>query len=428
MPTPREANVSKYLQSYAEAEISAVKPLFCGKQHITSATPNYHCALMIPCFDEQPDFFFRLMTRNDIRNILVIIVINQADGSATNNNNVHLFNEIRKHAQTHSTQDNLHFFTLDPFDVLVVDRFSPGQQIPIKQGVGLARKIGGDIATACFALELLQTPWLYSTDADAHLPRNYFSQCDLDTTHNVAQVFSFSHHNNHSPIALATKHYEQAIKYYRDGLAWAKSPYAFYTLGSTLAISICAYTQVRGFPKRAGGEDFYVLNKLAKLGNIQYLPNICIELDARISQRVPFGTGPAVQTLMENSNEMHYYNPDVFNELKTWLQWSTHMLPHLCLNDDIDALQWQHTAPISEDTKTALDALGFDNFLSHATEQCATSKSFIKHFHTWFDAFRTLKFVRHLSEHSFPQRPLSECLYASKRWKTELNLDPTPSN
>ena len=48
-------------------------------------------------------------------------------------------------------------------------------------------------------------------------------------------------------------------------MKYARSPYAFHTIGSTMAVSANHYAKVRGFPKREAGEDFYLLNKLAKV-------------------------------------------------------------------------------------------------------------------------------------------------------------------
>src|SRR5690606_25103359 len=56
------------------------------------------------------------------------------------------------------------------YDVLLIDRHSPGWQLPIKAGVGLARKIGGDVVAAWFAAGAIESPWWLSTDADVRLP------------------------------------------------------------------------------------------------------------------------------------------------------------------------------------------------------------------------------------------------------------------
>ena len=106
---------------------------------------------------------------------------------------------------------------------------------------------------------------------------------------------------------------------------FAGSPYAFHTIGSTMAVSAVHYAKVRGFPKREAGEDFYLLNKLAKVGSVLELDvgtdDGAIEIDSRRSDRVPFGTGAAVNKitgLADPVREFQFYDPEVFGLLKTW--------------------------------------------------------------------------------------------------------------
>ena len=80
------------------------------------------------------------------------------------------------------------------------------------------------------------------------------------------------------------------------------------------------YAQSAGFPKLAAGEDFYLLNKLAKIGKIIPLKiiNQPIYIQARISNRTPFGTGPALDKIIDNSNNSQ--NQDIlkkYEPLKT---------------------------------------------------------------------------------------------------------------
>ena len=123
-----------------------------------------------------------------------------------------------------------------------------------------------------------------------------------------------------------TQLYEYSLRYYVAGLSYAGSPYAFHTIGSTLAVNAVHYARVRGFPRRQAGEDFYLLNKLAKVGSVRQLSaeTDCepIDIAARRSDRVPFGTGAAVGKLMELENpatEFLLYHPAVFGLLRGWL-------------------------------------------------------------------------------------------------------------
>ncbi len=118
---------------------------------------------------------------------------------------------------------------------------------------------------------------------------------------------------------LATALYELRLHHYVRGLEYAGSPYAFHTLGSCLAVSFEGYAQVRGFPKRSGGEDFHLLNKLAKTGPVIRLAGDCIELASRHSQRAPFGTGAAVARISNAGMPLTlplFYHPACFAALR----------------------------------------------------------------------------------------------------------------
>ena len=109
-------------------------------------------------------------------------------------------------------------------------------------------------------------------------------------------------------------------------MKYARSPYAFHTIGSTMAVNAFHYAKVRGFPRRQAGEDFYLLNKLAKVGAIRQLSEETecesIDIAARLSDRVPFGTGAATGKIMEledPAREYLFYHPAVFGLLRGWL-------------------------------------------------------------------------------------------------------------
>ena len=154
-------------------------------------------------------------------------------------------------------------------DLYLHDMENNGGPTPADLGVGLARKTGCDLA--------LQ--WMHEGAISGAVDLQYRCRCDAAarllqqlegiTREAVAAVFPFLHVPGTAPaIDRATTLYELRLHQYVLGLEYAASPYAHHTLGSCLAVKADAYAQVRGFPKRAGAEDFYLLNKLAKLGAI----------------------------------------------------------------------------------------------------------------------------------------------------------------
>src|SRR6202022_2192121 len=169
------------------------------------------------------------------------------------------------------------------------------------QGVGLARKVGNDVALALAAGDRLSSGWLHNTDADTLLPRDYFDQMTGVPEKAAAAIYFFEHRFEKDPgLAEAARLYEISLRYYVLGLAWAESPYAYQSMGSCVVISRDAYAAVRGFPRKNAAEDFYVLNKLAKVGSIFRLAGSPVLLEGRPSDRVPFGTGRAIRDLVSS--------------------------------------------------------------------------------------------------------------------------------
>ena len=383
--------VVKYLATYGEPEARL----------ITSANPpwpqasRFQDVLVIPAYRESPDFFYRLAdSLMRYHSLLLIVVVNQPDTVAsTVPENAHLWATIATRTSSIWRNEHLHLLNLEGTlsAVLLVDRFSH-LAIPGKQGVGLARKIGADLALTLMNLGYISQPWIYSSDADAHLPIDYFSALPASAQQQyAAAVYPFLHLCNDDDIGRATRLYEQRMHHYVNGLRAAGSPYAYHTLGSALAIRDTSYAQVRGFPKRSGAEDFYLLNKAAKVGPILSLTTSPIQIEARPSDRVPFGTGPAINRLLTDKdadNAAIFYHPDVFAHLHQWLI----LMPDTRVYPIADL-------SLPEITKRALAELGIEQASRAARKTSNTQDNYNKHMHTWFDGFKTLRFIHLLRDH-----------------------------
>lgn len=393
--------IDKYLRLYAEPE--------CAELEDFPPLSARHC-LVIPCYKETADFARRLAVSALCScDTLIIVVINQPPGAVESLNQQlwdyflqHTLVWQKKHVSLFSTNSaRLHW--------LVVDRFSEGLTIDAKQGVGLARKLGCDLAAFLLARNSADTRWICTTDADAHLPDDYFAALASCSEHTSAAVFSVRHIPTpeiEPAIFSATQSYERALHYYVDGLAWAGSPYAFPTIGSALAVTLQAYCESRGFPRRAGGEDFYLLNKLAKLGPVVWLQNTVIQIEARISARTPFGTGPAVQKILElnNAEDFLYYAPEVFSDLRIWLQHIPTVWQRLQNQEHPLQNLPQHIQDVLGDS-------GINALWGHIRRQIDNSQQCERAIHHWFDAFQTLKFIRRLQDQYYPAQPLRICLH-----------------
>lgn len=391
------AATEKYLLKYAEPEVSLLTSLGERLDHAFK-----HC-VCIPAYNEALEFVQRSLTfLSRHPSTLAIIVLNRPDSdvgvSTQNSINKTLIEDQAKplwrnqHLQFHSvkTRDK-------PSAILLIDRFDTGEPIPQKQGVGLARKIAADIALALIDRRIIDSPWIYSTDADTLLPNNYF-ELPTGATNNSTAAFILAYKHiasGDTTIDQATQVYEQRLKTYVQGLKFAGSPYAFNTVGSTLCISARHYAMVRGFPKRAAGEDFYLLNKLRKTAAVKELTEPVVQIQSRISSRTPFGTGPAVAELLDggapNSAEI-FYHPQLFVLLKQLLQGFENITAGFS-DEQKTVPDWQAIFADSKVILSALEAMDFNQAITHCIENSRSQQQFTTHLMHWFDSFRTLKWL-----------------------------------
>lgn len=356
--------------------------------------------LVIPAYRESSDFAKNLLAARykNIERLLLVIVSNHPD---------HISDSERKLALScHDSlvsalpepswqRENLSYHSAERADILLVDRTSL-RAIKTKYGVGLARKIGADIALRLISASKIRIPWIFNTDSDARLSYEHFSVAESNLGSFVALVYPFKHKQNQhcdADLVGATELYEESLNHYRDGLSDARSPYAFHSVGSTIAVSPTAYAQSRGFPCRPAGEDFYLLNKVAKLGDIKSLTAPEVHLNIRHSDRVPFGTGPAVLRILEHSDFLDtklFYHPNVFKSLGVFLD--TMQSPK----------RMRLLEGFPEELTAATKHIKLDQFFLHASRQGFAEEQYLRQFHTWFDAFKTLKLVHFLRDNYWP--------------------------
>jgi hypothetical protein len=396
--------MEKYLSRYAEPEISALADL---------APPEcWTNVVVIPVCNESSDFL-RTPPPSPERSLMILVINGSPSAShEVSAANLSLANSVKERFELlwkSAPEAGIGLYR-DPQaqrDILMVDRFSEGRQIPVKGGVGHARKIGADLAACLIHHNQIKSCWIHCTDADVCLPETYFSSsaCGAISSSGCSTlVYPFHHQyleddNDNSGIELATLLYELSLRYYVAGMRYAQSPYACHTIGSTMAVNADHYAKVRGFQKREAGEDFYLINKLAKVGTVTELqpgPECSpIVIAARKSDRVPFGTGAAVNKItafVDPVIDFRFYHPLVFECLQHWLQsLPTAWESRSCEIGEIITLHGQHLIP-------ALEELNTRQALEHAFRQSRDLEQFKRQMHTWFDAFRTLKLIHHLRD------------------------------
>jgi hypothetical protein len=303
--------------------------------------------------------------------------------------------------------------------VLWLDRASPGVRLPRGEGVGLARKLGADLAVRLWARGQIACSQIACSDADATLPPDYFARlvrAAAAQPSSPALLWPFQHVPGGDPtLDEATLLYEISLRYYVLGLAAAGSPYAYQSVGSSLCVDARAYVSVRGFPKRAAAEDFYLLDKLAKLGKLRRLSGAPLRLRARLSERVPFGTGRRTREIAELARpreDFELYSPALFAALRTVLAgldaFASSRVPS-ALRSTIEA----SSTELVEPTLAALESLKVFAALDAAATAAPAGPVRRRRVHTWFDALRTLRFMHLVRDACAPSLPWRDALAQS---------------
>ncbi len=209
-----------------------------------------------------------------------------------------------------------------------IDASSPGHELPGWGGVGLARKIGCDsVLTFLLAsrnVKVLNDFTFFSLDADTIVSPDYLEvgERELRQSGRAGGVISFKHQKADSAGSQAAiDEYETFLNYYVEGLRWAGSPYAFHTIGSCICFTASGYIRANGFPaRRQAGEDFYFCVELAKTGGICEIDKPMVFPSARISRRVPFGTGKHIaRAVLKEGYALLAYDFRVFVRLRELL-------------------------------------------------------------------------------------------------------------
>ena len=204
----------------------------------------------------------------------------------------------------------------------------------------------------------------------------------------------FAHQAAASPqLQAAIDRYELFLRSYLLGLRLAGSPYAFATIGSAMACRASAYVRCGGMPQRAAGEDFYFLQNLAKTGGVAPVLGTCVYPAARLSSRVPFGTGPTLVRLQADADDLLFYPLDAFLLLAVLLKTATTWRGDgEALQQQFDQLQPDLGRFLSEQKLAAV----FERLrLNHPDPD-----QFARAFHGWFDGLKSLRLLRRLCDGS----------------------------
>ncbi|MCG8411548.1 MAG: glycosyltransferase family 2 protein [Bacteroidales bacterium] len=364
---------------------------------------NLKYIVVIPCFNE----FNLIETLESLKqtkkikdSIEVIIVINSSEISSERikQQNIETYNETLKWVSKNETSE-FRFFLLH--ETNLPKKFA---------GAGLARKIGMDQAVCRFNKIDNDKGIIVSLDADSLVKANYFVELENHFNKkpktNAATIY-FEHllegveFNDEIYNAITT--YELYLWYYKKSLEYTGFPYSFFTIGSAFVVNAKTYVKQGGMNRKQAGEDFYFLHKIFPLGNCFEINSTCVYPSSRISDRVPFGTGPMVKQIINLKDKPFLtYSFKSFLELKILFEQVESLFK--IGKKQLEVVCGKFPVCLKE----FLDINDFKLALEEINANSSNIKSFKKRFYNWFDAFRVLKYLNFAHDTSFNKKLLIE--------------------
>lgn len=347
---------------------------------------DFSAAIVIPALAEAGSLpgtleALTVNPRESLQQTLVLVVVNNRSDISDE--------------QLRDNQQTLDWFRSAPFaqlNLAWVDASSPGKELPARQGVGLARKIGFDLALRRLAWK--QRPVLISLDADTQVDENYLPAIfkHFSRSQKGAATLPFRHQPGETPEQeAAIRRYELYLRSYLFGLQRAGSPYAHHTIGSAFTCTAEAYAAAGGMNRRQAAEDFYFLQQLAKTSGVELLHGTVVQPSPRCSARVPFGTGTAVQGQVEQGRELfRFASATAFGLLQDWLR----AVEHGWGASAEDLLQ--QARQLSPVLSTFLAELRFSHNWQKLQANHNGRQQRIAAFHAWFDGLRTRQLLARL--------------------------------
>lgn len=266
----------------------------------------------LPVLDEQanlPVIIHDLLQQQEVE-FHLIICVNQPD---------EWWNIPEKeHICEHNRATLNYINSLNNEKITCIDRSSRGNGwIGRKHGVGWARKVAMDTA----ALMADDEDIIVSVDADTSYSPDFFKAVvSAIEKHPSAVGLSVPYYHPLTGNDIADScilRYELYMRNYALNMLLIKNPYCFSAIGSGMACKTATYKKVRGLTPKLSGEDFYFIQKLRKAGHIIIDCEEVIYPASRFSDRVYFGTGPAmIRGRAGNWSSYPIYDQDLFLEIK----------------------------------------------------------------------------------------------------------------
>ena len=392
------AIVKNYLHKHG---LSSWSLIFAGQK-------KFNNVVVVPAIEESENVkrLLTSLTRNDKQYFdesLFLFVVNNLDSSelTVKLDNLNTLDFLRgiigKDLGTPDTKTLID----SGINIGIVDASSEGHEMPEKDGgVGLARKIGMDLALTILDYNSNRKKILICLDADCTVENNYLTSIvEAVNSKNISAAYVHYEHKlpDEPKHKLAIICYEIFLRYYLLGLIHAGSPFAFPTIGSTMICDYESYIKVGGMNKKKAAEDFYFMEKLGKITRIEKIGSTKVYPSSRPSWRVPFGTGQRVNRFLQEAHDEYVlYDPESFDVLKKWTE---------IFNAEEILGADEYLLRAKEIDRAMHKFLIQNSFAENWNKILQSSKSveqIWKQKLMWFDGFRTLKLIHFLRDNGYP--------------------------
>lgn len=352
-------------------------------------TPKLYVA--IPAMDELQDLpatLQDLAAQSAISSFEIYICVNQPEEYWQNpdkkqicDNNQQLLRWLTEHAEK-----NIHVL-----DYASTEKGWTGK----KFGVGWARKVLFDhILTFANPDDII-----VSLDADTRIRPGYLSSILTNfKEHPAVPAISVPYYHpltGEEANDRAILRYELYMRNYAINLYKIGSPYSFTAVGSAIAMRAGALKKVGGITPVKSGEDFYLVQKLRKMAPVSNWNEEMVYPAARFSNRVFFGTGPALIKGSQGSWESYpIYHHSLFKAIDE----TYHHLPEL-YTEDIETPFLTFLQQQMPNTKNPNESI-WQSIRNNVKDL----PHFVQAFHEKADGLRILQFLR--QEHR--EKPIAD--------------------
>lgn len=235
---------------------------------------------------EQIPGLLRSLDSQVYKNFRLICCVNQPE---------EWWNDSQQKGKCLDNQKSIGLLSGSSLDVEIIDKSSKGfGWTGKKRGVGWARKLVMDRASEIADPKDL----IVSIDADTFYPPDYFQSLnDLftqDTSFTVHSNPYYHHLTGDRDKDRAILRYELYMRVYHINMMLIQNPFAFSALGSAMVCTAEQYLKMGGISPKLSGEDFYFIQHMRKNGPLSQYNTVKVFPQARFSDRVNFGTGPAM--------------------------------------------------------------------------------------------------------------------------------------